>query len=260
MILSKMDLIIASKMDEASMLMAEKIINIYNFTRINDNEYKNHNFELKIIDDLHIYHNMEKADENTVIFLSRHSSSAGIKSLTVHAIGNYRKAELGGYDNILVPSAPFDMSASLRKIRELYNDNNYNVTFEATHHGPYIKNKAYFIEIGTTSEDWNKEDILEIMARSVIERNVKNFKTGIGIGGGHYAPKISSYFFNNDVNIGHIIPKYVSDNIKDNQIIESIEKTENCSFILIDWKGSPSRLRSLALEAADKLSIELIKI
>ncbi|SMD30497.1 D-aminoacyl-tRNA deacylase [Picrophilus oshimae DSM 9789] len=260
MILRTMDLIIASRMDEASMLMAEKIIDLYDFNRLNENEYQKDGFKLMFIDDLHIYHNMEKLDFDTLIFLSRHSSSAGVKSLTVHSIGNYRKAELGGYDNKTVLSAPYEMSSSLRSIKELYNDDGYNITFEATHHGPYTKNRSYFIEIGTSGEDWHNDKILEIMARSVIEKNVKRFRSGIGIGGGHYAPKISDYFFNNDINIGHIIPKYVSETIKDNQIIESIENTENCSFILIDWKGSPSRLRSLALDAADKCSLELIKI
>ena len=147
-----MILLIASRKDKASMSMSNKLLEIFNFKDVNDNIYEYKNFRLQMIDNLHIYEDMKNinGDVDSVIFLSKHSSRADVKSLTVHPIGNFRKAELGGYDNEIVPSNPERMGASLRYIKNNYNGNDFEVTFEATHHGPYLEKPSFFIEIGTS--------------------------------------------------------------------------------------------------------------
>ncbi len=255
-----MILIIASKKDKASMNMANKLLEIYDFDEIN-NEYSYKDYKLRFIDTMHIYTDLNLNDDiNSVIFLSKHSSSADIKSLTVHAIGNFRKAELGGYDNRIVCSDPERMSSSLRYIKNNYNDNYFEITFEATHHGPYLEKPSYFIEIGTTENEWNKNDILDLMAHSIIGSNIKNYDNFIGVGGGHYAPKISEYFFKNDINIGHIIPKYVHEFIEKYEIINAVDKTYKCKGFLMDNHGTKSRVKVFINEIADSNGLEIIKI
>ncbi len=255
-----MILIIASKKDNASMNMANRLLESYDFTRIND-EYFYKNYKLRFINTLHIYTDLDDLNDiDSVIFLSKHSSAADIKSLTVHAIGNFRKAELGGHDNQIVCSDPERMSSSLRYIKNNYSDNYFEITFEATHHGPYIEKPSYFIEIGTTENEWNKDEILDLMAHSIIDNEIKNYGNFIGVGGGHYAPKISDYFFKNEINIGHIIPKYVHEYIEKQEIINAVKKTPNCKGFLMDNHGTKSRVKTFVNEISDSDGLEVIKI
>ncbi len=255
-----MILIIASEKDKASINMANKLLELYNFNKTG-NEYVYKNYKLRFIDTLHIYTDINNLDNiNSVIFLSKHSSIADVKSLTVHAIGNFRKAELGGYDNKIVESDPERMSSSLRYIKNNYDGNYFEVTFEATHHGPYLEKPSYFIEIGTTENEWNNSEILDLMAHSIIDNDIKNYENFVGIGGGHYAPKISDYFFKNNINIGHIIPKYVHDFIEKYEIINAVDKTYKCKGFLIDNHGTKSRVKSFINEISDSRGLEIIKI
>jgi D-aminoacyl-tRNA deacylase len=257
-----MILIIGSRKDGASMEMAYKMLELYDFQKKDNNIYEYRNYNLQFIDDLHIYQNMGNIDTGVekVIFLSKHSSRADVKSLTVHPIGNFRKAELGGLDNVIVPSDPEGMGAALRYIKNNYSGNYFEITFEATHHGPYMEKPAYFIEIGTTENEWKQEGIAELMVRSIIDGEAKNYGNYVGVGGGHYAPKLSTYFFANDINIGHIIPKYVHEIISEEEIENTVKKTPKCKGFLIDAHGTKGRVKDMVTRTADRFNLEILKI
>ncbi|WMT51449.1 MAG: D-aminoacyl-tRNA deacylase [Ferroplasma sp.] len=257
-----MILIIASRKDGASMEMADKMIRLYNFRQENTDTFTYRNYKLLFIGNLHIYNNVENLDDSIekVVFLSKHSSSAGVKSLTVHPVGNLRKAELGGFDNVIVPSDPEGMGASLRYIKSNYHGNYFEITFEATHHGPYLEKPSYFIEIGTTENEWKMDGIAELMARSVIDGEIIKYKNYVGVGGGHYAPKLSSYFFENEINIGHIIPKYIHETISIEEIESTVKKTPECRGFLMDAHGTKGRVKDMIGKIADEMNLEIIKI
>ena len=257
-----MILLIASRKDGASMEMASRLLELFKFDKLDENKYSYKNYELKFIDNLHIYQDMEDLEDGVekVVFLSKHSSKADIKSLTVHPIGNFRKAELGGLDNVIVPSDPLGMGASLRYIKNNYSGDHFEITFEATHHGPYMEKPAYFIEIGTTENEWKQEGIAALMARAIMEGVEKDYGNYVGVGGGHYAPKLSSYFFSNDINIGHIIPKYVHEIISEDEIENAVLKTMNCKGFLMDAHGTKGRVKDMITRIADKHSLEVLKI
>ena len=257
-----MILIIASRKDGASMEMANKMIEIYHFRQENSDTFTYKNYKLLFIDNLHIYSDMKNLDDSVerVVFLSKHSSSAGVKSLTVHPIGNLRKAELGGFDNVIVPSDPEGMCGALRYIKSNYHENYFEITFEATHHGPYLEKPSYFIEIGTTENEWKMDGIAELMAKSVIDAENKKYSNYVGVGGGHYAPKISSYFFEHGINIGHIIPKYIHETISIEEIENTVKKTLECRGFLMDAHGTKGRVKDMIGIIADRMNIEIIKI
>ncbi len=257
-----MILLIASRKDRASVSMSSKLLEIYDFKAVNDDIYEYKNFRLQIIDRLHIYEDMKNIDGDidSVIFLSKHSSKADIKSLTVHPIGNFRKAELGGYDNEIVCSNPMKMSASLRYIRNNYNGTDFEVTFEATHHGPYLQKPSFFIEIGTTENEWGRGDIQKIMVDSIINGEPMKYNSYVGIGGGHYSPKLSNYFFENNINIGHIIPKYVHEFIQKDEIENAVKKTPDCRGFLMDSHGSKGRMKQMIREISESYGLEIINI
>ncbi|MCL4452504.1 MAG: D-tyrosyl-tRNA(Tyr) deacylase [Candidatus Thermoplasmatota archaeon] len=257
-----MILIIASRKDGASMEMADKMIHLYNFRQENADTFTYRNYKLLFIDALHIYRDMENLDDSIekVVFLSKHSSSAGVKSLTVHPVGNLRKAELGGFDNVIVPSDPEGMGASLRYIKSNYHGNYFEITFEATHHGPYLEKPSYFIEIGTTEKEWKMDGIAELMAKSVIGGEIKKYSNYVGVGGGHYAPKLSTYFFENEINIGHIIPKYTHEIISMEEIENTVKKTPECKGFLMDAHGTKGRVKDMIGTIADRMNLEIIRI
>lgn len=87
-------------------------------------------------------------------------------------------------------------------------DSKYQVTLEATHHGPYVSKPVCFLEIGSTEEHWSIPECGDIMADILIghlglyhpndndnnneEENSTDNNTKIVmnvIGGGHYVPK-----------------------------------------------------------------------
>ncbi len=89
-----------------------------------------------------------------LVYLSKHRSESRRPSLTVHPIGNPRAAEFGGQPETLVPSAPRWMTAALRGLRRESAGLAYEVTFEATHHGPFLTAPTFYIEQGSTEAEW----------------------------------------------------------------------------------------------------------
>lgn len=93
--------------------------------------------DLEIVDQLGVV-------ADNIIFLSKHKSASEKKALTVHPIGNWGKADLGGKDGELTPAAPHLMSALLRTMKKTAAHlADYDIVFEVTHHGPYWPLQLY---------------------------------------------------------------------------------------------------------------------
>jgi len=124
-----------------------------------------------------------------VVYLSKHVSESRRPSLTVHPIGNPRGAEFGGQPETLVPSAPRWMTAALRGLRKEAKGLPYNVTFEATHHGPYLTKPTFYIEQGSTETEWADLAASRAIARVLLALEQVDAPIAIGLGGGHYVPR-----------------------------------------------------------------------
>ena len=184
------------------------------------------------------------------IFISKHTSKTGDPTLTVHPIGNYGKAEFGGYDKTLSVSSPKIMTQLLRilkknaKGKKLY----HKICFEVTHHGPYMPIPTVFIEVGSTETEWMKKKPAEIVSKSVINllesyHYEKDFKNEIpvllGVGGGHYAPRFTDVAFEKNIAFGHMIPSYQinAGNIDYDMFKQALEKTPNVKGVYIHRKA-----------------------
>ncbi len=198
--------------------------------------------------------------ETLIIFLSRHSSKAKVNSITVHPVGNFSSNDVGGVQRDIAISCPEIQSSVLRKMNETYHGDRYQITFQATHHGPQSNNPIIFAEIGTEEENWKDPVALETLFVGVTEAVPQNFGNFVGVGGGHYAPKISSYAIKNEINIGHIISKFRMDEIGKEEIEMSIRKTPECKGFVVDKKGVKSKGMGEVKEIADRLGLEVIII
>jgi len=200
--------------------------------------------EEEIISDENLNH--EKISQyDFVIFASKHKSEKGGKTLSIHAPGNWRKAELGGQAGKVCPTS----ALFLKQTFELLNKNakgsdlnDYKVTLECTHHGPLIKKPCMFIEIGSTEIEWNDRRAAFVVAKTIndiingFEENPYR-EIAIGIGGPHYCPNFNKIQLKSNIAISHIIPEY-SLPVTEEMIKEAIEKTEEeIDIVLLDWKG-----------------------
>jgi len=180
---------------------------------------------------------LDTVDEGEIIVLSKHKSAAGTKSFTTHSLGNFDKADFGGDEKTLVNTLPRIQTNLLRGLEE-NNKSDHLVCFEVTHHGPFTNKGVCFIELGSSEDEWVKEESAEIIAKTIIKFTKKENKDKIviGIGGGHYAPSFSKLALRKNYSFGHICPLYMLEKLDSDLLTQMIKKT-GASEIVVDWKG-----------------------
>lgn len=102
---------------------------------------------------------------NDIIFLSKHAAASGTLSLTVHPVGipwvlpedeeNCKKS--GGIPGKCSPPSQHIgplYRAIIEETKSRGLNSMFQVTLEATHHGPYVPVPACFVEIGSTETEW----------------------------------------------------------------------------------------------------------
>lgn len=242
-------LIVASKKDNAGINITTRLSQFRENPMLSSMKQQA-GFDFYLVEEEMIYTenlNLDKINKyDFIIFASKHSSEKKEKTLSVHAPGNWRKADLGGKDGkICRTSALFEkqLFENLNKNTKQYGlDKDYAVTLEATHHGPLIDKPCIFIEIGATETEWNDRRAGFVVAKT-IDDTIKNYKenpyneVAIAIGGPHYCPSFNKIQAGSNVAISHIIPRYAFP-LSEEMIKEAIQKTEEeIDFVLLDWKG-----------------------
>ncbi len=249
--------IVISKQDTASMNIAKFLLSMKRWKE-KDGVYLNDEKMLYFIDDMHIYH--DNVDEeikklgyspDTIIFASRHASAAKKKTLSIHAIGNFSKAEYGGKDATLVPCNPLLMRDALELLKEKGLEE-YEVCYEATHHGPYLKKPCFFIEVGSTEKEWRDEKACNAIAEVILQIEEKQREVAIGIGGGHYAPRFTDMALERNMAFGHIAAKYAVPYLNEEMLRKMIEATPGCkkAYFHGEYGGIEEMLKKLGVSTA----------
>lgn len=185
-----------------------------------------------IIKEDHLENRWENASGEVVdelIFLSRHTAASNRPSLTVHPIGvphlkDGDEPPQGGRPGWAAPPNP-RIASWLKLLKKISKSHGlipeFEITLEATHHGPETDKPAMFVEIGSTEEHWGREDAARVIAQLLWEglglgggtpignwsRNGNN-KVLLGIGGGHYVPRHMDIILKDDVWVGHLLSGY----------------------------------------------------
>uniref|UniRef100_A0A1D1Z0P3 D-aminoacyl-tRNA deacylase n=1 Tax=Anthurium amnicola TaxID=1678845 RepID=A0A1D1Z0P3_9ARAE len=170
----------------------------------------------------------EPVDE--VIFLSKHTAVTNRPALTVHPIGvpHLREGEVppqGGKPGWAGLPNP-RIGPWFRRLRRIAEANGltpeFEVTLEATHHGPVVNAPTMFVEIGSTEEHWRRQDAAQVIALLLWEglgldgsgglgrweRDGERNKVLLGIGGGHYVPRHMDIVVKDGVWVGHLLSGY----------------------------------------------------
>jgi len=159
-----------------------------------------------------------------VIFPSRHSAASGNASLTIHPIGTMQvpSDEIPGYGGRAGDCPPPNprIGAWWRELNRVASDlDEFDLSLEATHHGPWIETPSLFIEIGSTSETWGHKGAAKLLA-GIIHRGLGlDDSAGLGVwngigrvvvtlGGGHYTPRGNLLASHEGIWIGHMLATY----------------------------------------------------
>lgn len=218
-----MRLLVCSLEDNASVNIRDRVLALDNWTKQGEMEGSPVHFlgdmALVTVPRLHLWNDdIDKVAASAlgisveeVVFLSRHKAASGKRSLTVHPIGNWGRAGYGGRDATVVPSAPHLMSSLLRQLKKEAAGLDFDITFEVTHHGPYLETPTLFIEIGSSEATWGDLDAAQAIARSLMNVEVSAYPVAMGIGGGHYAPRFTESSLLKKIDFGHMLPNHAFD-------------------------------------------------
>lgn len=207
------------------------------------------------------------------VFLSRHRAESGIPSLTAHFTGNFgNEAPFGGRPREVSFCSPAFLKAYFSELvflceekDELTNKKPYQLTVEATHHGPTsLKNPVMFVELGSSEENWSDHlaasTISKALVRAIHSERKKHSKVAIGLGGTHYPQKINKILLNSDVAVGHIVAKHSLEFLDQEMLSQILSKTdERVTAAVIDSKGLGSQKQRI-LQLLDEAGLETIKI
>jgi D-aminoacyl-tRNA deacylase len=178
------------------------------------------------------------------IFLSRHSAESGIASLTAHTTGNFSaEAKFGGGGRELSradPSLLKNYLISLVKHREEVKE--YEITMEATHHGPTALQKpVLFVELGSSEKYWGDKRAAAVVGRALMESLREKgiwSKVAIGFGGTHYPEKFTKLLIEGDMAFAFVAPKYALEHVDERMVGQMIQRsTAPVRYAALDWKG-----------------------
>ncbi len=224
-------------------------------------------------------------DNPELLVISKHKSKHDIDLITLHYTGNYNIAELGGNSYELNPTNQ-NLFLELMKMIISQKIESPKFFIEATHHGPTLKYKSLFFEIGPNDLSYNNSNNIDlyikifkevIKAYTQREKSENNYIFSL-IGAEHYIDletynkiieKIKEKTNVSDLTIGHIMPKYallplLEDKSKLEQMIREMIIKSNADIFVIN--KSYVKQSELIYESANKVikeigkEIKLIKI
>ena len=249
--------------------MLDIMYRMHNFRTIKeDTEYVKLVDKNRIIiilnDEMIYYDNIEKIEKSDrYIFLSKHVSQSKKPTLTAHFLGNPSSESPYGGENMQIaatcPNLLKNYIINLDKQKK--NLFNYEISLEATHHGPTnISKPCLFVEIGSQIEQWKDINASNIVIKTIIksiENETNANKVGFGLGGPHYSKKFTEFLINTEYSIAGYISrhyiKYFNQKLLD-QILDKCE--QEIKYGVIDKKGlGKEKQRIINLLKENKLEI-----
>jgi D-aminoacyl-tRNA deacylase len=251
--------IIVSKKDLAGLNIKKNLLKFFEFKK-KENFYILDNIQLHTVEEESFNCNNidQKINADLFIFATRHQSSKGVHSLSIHAPGNWSNADLGGLPSKLCIAPASYIKQGLITLNKLASHLNYEITVEQTHHGPYIEKPCFFIEIGSNKKQWQDSKSGEIIAKAIIEiiKSKPNYKSTIFLGGGHYNHQANKILLNTNYAIGHICAKHSLVDMNEEMLDYTITRTsEKINLVILDWKGL-GKNKSKIIEILEKLNLK----
>ncbi|MEM1927757.1 MAG: D-aminoacyl-tRNA deacylase [Acidilobaceae archaeon] len=212
-----------------------------------------------------------RSELRPVIALSRHASRECRGTLSVHHTGNPTSTVAGGKPFKLAVSYPALAKALLveysKATLEMKLEKDYELTLEATHHGPTETSKPLvFIEVGSCEKQWrdSRAILALVTAVSNVVNNSENIPActpAVGLGGPHYPRRFTKAMLETELCFGHIISKHqLSEAINENTVIQALERSyPEPSRVIIVEKSSTNKVVRDALQQIASIKRVLVE-
>ena len=206
----------------------------------------------------------EKYDYDGYVFLSKHAAESGVLALTCHSTGNFAEAKFGGKDKQLAVPHP---SLQKKYLQEMWNNrsqfSDFQITIEATHHGPTALSKpTIFMEIGTTEKQWSDFSLCTSIAKiidDVLSKEIPSYPVAICFGGTHYPEKFTKELLEGKYSLGTVMPKHALDYLDDEFFSHILDRNKNASAVLLDWAGLGQNKKKI-LDLVTTTNLKVIKL
>jgi D-aminoacyl-tRNA deacylase len=272
-------LLVASNKDAASLTIARQVLDHYPFKVTGTSFQKNPVYYAQVNnkDVTLIVLSEETTNAQTltdsftkpdlIVFISRHSSTSGKPTLSVHTPGNIGSAEFGGLPNQVSVSPAAAMHNALKALAYFKEGMqlDYEVSYECTHHGPSLNAPTMFVELGSCEKQWHDSKAAEAVAHaamSAISKFGDSESTAVlGIGGTHYNQRFTRMTLDDKAVFGHIIAKYAIPNVNAEMLRQCVDKTlEKVECAVLDWKGIKSADKPQLLRALEDVELPYKKL
>jgi len=206
----------------------------------------------------------EKFSYDGFVFLSKHAAESGVLALTCHSTGNFSEAKFGGNNRQVAIPHPHIQKSYLQKLWQNRNNfSEFQITIEATHHGPTDLNKpSIFIEIGTTEKQWNDSILCNSIAKIVVEimkSEQKSNPVAICFGGTHYPDKFTNELIHGKFALGTVIPKHALDFLDEELFSHILDRNNMAKTALLDW-GGLGQNKQKVLDMLNNTNLEVIRL
>ena len=274
-----MILIAASRKDTAGLNIAKQILSHYPFSPTGETFQENplHSADVKgkkvtlaiLKEEAVTAQHLPDSFTNLslIVFISRHSSTSGTPTLSVHTPGNFAAAELGGLPKTVSVAPATAMRDALKALAYFQESAKleYEVSYECTHHGPSLNVPTMFVELGSSAKQWRDSKAAEAVAHATMSAigkfGASEKKAVLGIGGTHYNQRFTRMALEGKAVFGHMIPKYAIPNVDSETLRQCVEKTlEEVEGAILDWKGIKSADKPQLLAELQKIGLSYKKI
>ncbi len=206
----------------------------------------------------------EKYHYDGFVFLSKHAAESGVLALTCHNTGNFSEAKFGGNNRQVSIPHPHLQKTYIQNLWESRNNfSDFQITIEATHHGPTALSKpSLFIEIGTTEKQWNDVNLCNSIAKivtGVMNEEQKTFPVAVCFGGTHYPDKFTKEIIEGKFALGTVVPRHVLDFLDEELFSHIMKRNDTAKTALLDWAGLGQNKQKV-LNLVETTNLEVIKL
>ena len=272
-----MSLLVAYQDDPAGLNMAEHLIEKTDLQRIQgeitrhqSKLYHGKHYDLLVIPTPAISADWLANQENIskykgVIFLSKHAAKSGELALTCHSTGNFKEADFGGNPQQVAVPYPHVQKAYMKRLAECRQQfSKFQITIEATHHGPTALDKpVIFIEVGTTIKEWTDKHlcnkVADIIHETMINPISQTAPIAICFGGTHYPSVFTKELLCGEHALGTVMPRHALQHLDMDMMQHIIQRNTSVKVALLDWDGLGSQ-KQMVVNLLSSTDLEIIRI
>ena len=206
----------------------------------------------------------EKYAYDGYVFLSKHAAESKVLALTAHSTGNFSDANFGGIERQVAIPHPYIQKSYMQNLwnkKDVFSD--FQITIEATHHGPTSLNKpALFIEIGTTEKQWTNTKLCDSVAQIVVDvmnNEQKVSPVALCFGGTHYPEKFTEELIDGEHALGTVVPKHALEFLDEELFSHILKRNQMAKVALLDW-GGLGKDKQKVLQLIETTDLEVIKL